>query len=586
MEVLNCTVDYVPGVRCTVWAPTQSAKSALSLVAALTGLAADSVTINVTYLGGGLGRKAELDFVSQAVQVAMAIQRPVKLMWPREEDFSHDQYRPMALVHARAGMDAAGYIAGWTYRNVSPSILASAASSCPPPEKPGQRGVARAALRLRRPTHRVGEPPVAVPVGFWRSVGASINTFAVESMIDELAAAAQQDPYQFRRARLNRRALARGARRAQRRQGVEHAARRGTARGIASAPPSTASSRRSSSLQQRRRPAGDARLGRDRQLPDRESGLGRGADRRRRRRTGSNAALYGRQTFLNGAATTKNFNTSRMIRLSEMPSGQRHILPAPRSPIAAVPIGGVGELGVPTLATGTGQRLVQAERPASPHSAFFPTRGWAIRGATRVSRASAAPPGRSPRRRPRSGAQRGAGVAAAEAVGAERHAAPAGRQEGADLLGHRAHVVGGDDDRPARRRELLADVAADRARRAVPPRGLRGDAGARQLAEAGDAPEVGGQAVLGLQHRLRPCSPSPSIAPEASSWTRFALSDDEARKPVHAAQHALVRLGGQRRLGEVLVHRRHVVEDVLLLDQHLAHAAFEDDGELAAVAGS
>ena len=128
MEVLNCTVDYVAGARCTVWAPTQSAKSVLTLVAAITGLPPANITNNVTQLGGGLGRKAELDFISQAVQVAMAIQRPVKLMWPREEDFTHDQYRPMALVQARAGLDANNAIAGWTYRNVSPSIL-------------GQRGV-------------------------------------------------------------------------------------------------------------------------------------------------------------------------------------------------------------------------------------------------------------------------------------------------------------------------------------------------------------------------------------------------------------------------------------------------------------
>ena len=203
LEVLNCTVDYVAGERCEIWAPTQSSKSVLSLAATLTGLAADKVVVHTTYLGGGLGRKAEIDFVSQAIQVAMALGRPVKLMWPREEDFTHDQYRPMALVRARAGLDAAGHVAGWTYRNVSPSILA-------------QRGVvlgatgdsqgyeASQALPYdfgARLTEYVTHPS-PIPVGFWRSVGASINTFAVESMIDELASAAGQDPFEFRRARL------------------------------------------------------------------------------------------------------------------------------------------------------------------------------------------------------------------------------------------------------------------------------------------------------------------------------------------------------------------------------------------------
>ncbi|MFX7961200.1 molybdopterin cofactor-binding domain-containing protein, partial [Acinetobacter baumannii] len=77
MEVLNCTVDFQPGVSCEVWAPTQSAKSALTLVIALTGMTPAQVTIHVTALGGGLGRKAELDFISQAVQVAMAVKKPV-----------------------------------------------------------------------------------------------------------------------------------------------------------------------------------------------------------------------------------------------------------------------------------------------------------------------------------------------------------------------------------------------------------------------------------------------------------------------------------------------------------------------------
>jgi len=178
--------------------------SALAMVCNLTGLTADQVTFHTTFLGGGLGRKAEIDFISQAVQVAIAIKRPVKLMWPREEDFTHDQYRPMALVHARAGLDASGQIAGWTYRNVSPSIL-------------GQRGAPLGALGDSQAyeasqalpcnfgaklTEWVSHP-AQVPVGFWRSVGASIDTFAVESMIDELAAAAGQDPLLFRRSRLN-----------------------------------------------------------------------------------------------------------------------------------------------------------------------------------------------------------------------------------------------------------------------------------------------------------------------------------------------------------------------------------------------
>ncbi len=351
MEVLNCTVDYVAGVRCTVWAPTQSAKAALSLVSALTGLSADNVTINVTYLGGGLGRKAELDFVSQAVQVAMAIQRPVKLMWPREEDFTHDQYRPMALVHARAGLDASGYVSGWTYRNVSPSIL-------------GQRGVVLGATGDSQGSEGSQALPYAfgarlvewvshpstIPVGFWRSVGASINTFAVESMIDELAAAAQQDPYQFRRARITDPRWLAVLDAAATAAAWSSPPRKGTARGIAIG---TAFNSIVAQVVEVSSSNGGPRVSRvwvaiDSYLTVNpgsvESQIVGGVVH------GLNAALYGRQTFANGAATTKNFTTSRMIRLSEMPVVSVTLLPAPAVADRAVPIGGVGELGVPTLA--------------------------------------------------------------------------------------------------------------------------------------------------------------------------------------------------------------------------------------------
>lgn len=123
-EVLNCMGDCVARVLCEVRAPTQTAKSALSLIATLTGLPSAKIILHTTYLGGGLGLKAEQDFISQAVQVGMALQRPVQLMWPRKGDFTLDQYRPMALISVRAGMDANACIAGWSYRNVSPSILA------------------------------------------------------------------------------------------------------------------------------------------------------------------------------------------------------------------------------------------------------------------------------------------------------------------------------------------------------------------------------------------------------------------------------------------------------------------------------
>jgi isoquinoline 1-oxidoreductase beta subunit len=368
LEVLNCTVDYVAGVRCEVWAPTQSAKTALSLIMSITGMPASQVTVHTTYLGGGLGRKAEVDFISQAVQVGMALGRPVKLMWPREEDFSHDQYRPMALVRVRAGLDANNYVAGWTYRNVSPSILGQRGSVL------GSTGDSQGSEASQSLPYNFGARLVEwvshtapIPVGFWRSVGASINTFAVESMIDELATAAGQDAYQFRRARLTdpRWLAVLDAAAAAANWTTPPPA--GTARGIAIG---TAFSSivaqvveitgvTSSSIK-----VSKVTVAIDCYMPvspgSIEAQITGGVVH------GMNAALWGRQTFVNGAAQAKNFNNSRMMRLNEMPAVKVVIMPAPAVASRSVAIGGVGELGVPTFApalaaayfklTGTRQR--------------------------------------------------------------------------------------------------------------------------------------------------------------------------------------------------------------------------------------
>jgi isoquinoline 1-oxidoreductase beta subunit len=323
--------------------------------------------VHTTYLGGGLGRKAEQDFISQAVQVAMALQRPVKLMWPREEDFTHDQYRPMALVRARAGLDANGQVAGWTYRNVSPSILAQRGSVLGPAgdsqgwEASRELPYAFGARLTEYVTH-----PSPIPVGFWRSVGASINTFAVESMIDELAAAAGQDPYQFRRARLTNPRWIAVLEAAAALGNWSSAPPRGSARGIAIG--SAFNSIVAQVVEVSKTSTGSVRVNKVAVAIDCYLAVNPGSVEAQITGGvvhGLNATLYGRQTFANGAAQVKNFNASRMIRLKEMPAVKVAIMPAPAAADRAVPIGGVGELGVPTLAPAmanawfrlTGQRV-------------------------------------------------------------------------------------------------------------------------------------------------------------------------------------------------------------------------------------
>ena len=191
LEPLNCTVNYVPGVSCDVYASTQSAASIPGVVNQLTGLATNKVNVHTTWLGGGLGRRIEMDMVSQAVQVAMAVGKPVKLMWPREQCFLRDAYRPVALVQINAGLNSSGNIVGWSATNVSPSLLAQrgypfgAGGDSQAYEGTSGLPYNRGAISTQWISH--SSP---IPIGFWRSVGMSVNTFAVESAIDELAALA------------------------------------------------------------------------------------------------------------------------------------------------------------------------------------------------------------------------------------------------------------------------------------------------------------------------------------------------------------------------------------------------------------
>lgn len=352
LEVLNCTVDYVAGVKCDVYVPTQSARNVMSLVMNLTGLSASQVRIHTTLLGGGLGRKSEVDFVSQAVQVGMALGRPVKVMWPREEDFTHDQYRPMAVIRARAALGPNGSIAGWSYRNVSPSILAQRGAVLGPRgDSQGYEASNALPYNLGPRVTEYVTHPAPIPVGFWRSVGASLNTFAVEAMIDELAAAALADSYQFRRNLLTDPRWLTVLDAAASLGGWNTPVPSGRARGIAigtafnsivaqvvevSAVTSTSVKIHKVAV------AIDAYLTVN---PGQvEAQLTGGVVH------AINATLYGKQNFVGGVAQGKNFKTNRMIRLNEMPDVKVAVVANPAAADRARPIGGVGELGVPTFA--------------------------------------------------------------------------------------------------------------------------------------------------------------------------------------------------------------------------------------------
>lgn len=379
MEVLNCTVDYVPGVRCDIYAPTQGAKAVLQLAVTLTGLPATSVNVHTTFLGGGLGRKWELDFISQAIQVAMAVKKPVKLMWPREEDFTHDQWRPMGLMHARAGLDAAGNIVGWSYRNVSPSLSAQRGTVLGATgDGQGTEASTKLPYQLGAKVTEYVTHPSPIPVGYWRSVGASLNTFAVESMIDELAAAAGEDPYQFRRKRLTDPRWVAVLDAAAKAAGWGTPLASNQARGIAVGAAFNSIVAEVVQMSKSVSSTGVVSYKVDKVFVAIDSYLVVNPGQVEHQLVGGvvhglNACLYGRQTFSNGVGQSRNFSNNRMIRLSEMPQVTVVVAPNPQSASRTATIGGVGELGVPALAPALANAHAKLSGKRVRDLPFFPT---------------------------------------------------------------------------------------------------------------------------------------------------------------------------------------------------------------------
>jgi isoquinoline 1-oxidoreductase beta subunit len=209
MEPMNCTVDLRPD-GCDLYLGTQVPGLAQGAAAQLTGLALEKVKVHNHYIGGGFGRRLEVDYVVQAVSFAISFAKlmkaPVKFIWTREEDIQHDMYRPYYVDRISARLDDKGMPAAWFHRITGSSIMARFA---PPAVKNGidpDAVEAAADLQYTIPDMRVEyvrhEPPV--PTAFWRGVGPTHNVFVVESFIDELALAAGKDPLAYRRALLDK----------------------------------------------------------------------------------------------------------------------------------------------------------------------------------------------------------------------------------------------------------------------------------------------------------------------------------------------------------------------------------------------
>jgi isoquinoline 1-oxidoreductase beta subunit len=212
MEPMNCTAQFKAGAL-EIWAPTQVPGLVRAAAAKVANVSEDKVKVNVTLLGGGFGRRLEADVAAQATQVAMALNGvPVQLIWSREQDMTHDFYRPMHVAQLSAAINAKGEVESLRIKSagdaISPRwmsrVLPALSGPVDAPDKTTAEGLFDLPYGFGHQHMAHVSTKMGVPIGFWRSVGHSHNAFFSESFIDELAVETKQDPVAFRLALLDK----------------------------------------------------------------------------------------------------------------------------------------------------------------------------------------------------------------------------------------------------------------------------------------------------------------------------------------------------------------------------------------------
>ena len=345
MEPLNCAAD-VRADRCEVWAPTQSPTSAQQIAAKITGLPEARVTVHTTFLGGGFGRRAENDFVTDAVHVSRAIGKPVRVQWTREDDTHGGWYRPMAYNELAGALGPDGWPTAFVCRVAGPSIFARFGpfkNGYDPSTVEGLENLPYAIPNVHVTAAQLKTP---VTVLWWRSVGNSQNGWVAESFVDELAALAGRDPYEFRRHLLqdkprHLRVLETAATKA----GWGTPLPKGRARGIAVV--DSFGSYVAEVAEVSINPDGRPRVHKVVCAVDCGSAVNPetvAAQMEGGIIFGLSAALYGEITIANGRAQQGNFDAYALVRIDEAPEDETHIVTSGDA------LGGIGDPDVPPLA--------------------------------------------------------------------------------------------------------------------------------------------------------------------------------------------------------------------------------------------
>jgi isoquinoline 1-oxidoreductase subunit beta len=237
LEPQNCTADVkADGVDLHV--PTQVQMIARAAAARAAGVPEDKVRVHTTLLGGGFGRRLEVDFIPAAVEASKAVGKPVKVVWTREDDMTHDAYRPPAYHTVAAALDRTdNKLMAWKHHIVSPSITARMFPDAVKDPKTVDPFAVEAASNYPYDVPNVlvdyVQHEIGIDVGYWRSVSHALNCFVVESFMDELAHFVKQDPFEFRMALLEKQPRHKGVLRLAGREGNYGGPKKGHYQGVA-----------------------------------------------------------------------------------------------------------------------------------------------------------------------------------------------------------------------------------------------------------------------------------------------------------------------------------------------------------------
>ena len=346
-EPMNCTIDWRKDV-CEIWVGTQASDRAVAKLAAL-GLKPEQIRLHSHLIGGGFGRRLEVDGIVLAARIARHVQGPVRALWSREEDIQHDRYRPYYVDRLSASLDARGVPVTWRQTIAGAGLWALYYG-----EETVKNGVdldaVTCAADLAYPLENmevrfVRRDPPGVPTGWWRGVGPTRSVFAVESFMDELAAAAQQDPVRYRRALLKEPRMRAVLDLAADRAGWGTALPAGSGRGVSIQ--YAFGSYLAQVAEVSVNAKGEPRV--ERVVCVIDCGQVINPDTVRAQLEGGvmfglSAALGNEITIANGRVQQNNFNDFPALRMSEAPRVEAHLVASGESP------GGVGETGTACVA--------------------------------------------------------------------------------------------------------------------------------------------------------------------------------------------------------------------------------------------